>query len=61
MEKLANGVGTLHTTSEHVVSITNNFLRITHTVEHNYTSPSSTVRIQLHFSTLYVGHLQVVM
>jgi len=29
--KLANGVGTLHTTSERVVSITKNFfLRITH-------------------------------
>jgi len=36
------------------------FLCITHTVEHNYISPSSTVEIQLHVSTLYVGHLQVV-
>ena len=36
------------------------FLRITHTVEHNYISPSSTVGIQLHVSALYVGHLQVV-
>jgi len=35
-------------------------LCITHTVEHNYISPSSTVRIQLHVSALYVGHLQVV-
>jgi len=33
-------------------------LCITHTVEHNYTSPSSTVGIQLHVSALYVGHLQ---
>jgi hypothetical protein len=33
---------------------------ITHTVEHNYISPSSTVGIQLHVSALYVGHLQVV-
>jgi len=36
------------------------FLCITHTVEHNYISPSSTVGIQLHVSALYVGHLQVV-
>ena len=36
------------------------FLCITHTVEHNYISPSSTVGIQLHVSDLYVGHLQVV-
>ena len=36
------------------------FLLITHTVEHNYISPCSTVGIQLHVSTLYVGHLQVV-
>jgi len=35
-------------------------LCITHTVEHNYISPSSTVGIQLHVSALYVGHLQVV-
>ena len=41
-------------------SITNNFLCITHTVEHNYISPNSTVGIQLHVSALYVGHLQVV-
>jgi len=33
---------------------------ITHTVEHNYISPSSTVGIQLHVSSQYVGHLQVV-
>ena len=32
------------------------FLCITHTVEHNYISPSSTVGIQLHVSALYVGH-----
>jgi len=37
------------------------FLCITHTVEHNYISPSSTVGIQLHVSALYVGHLHVVM
>ena len=37
------------------------FLCITHTVEHNYISPSSTVGIQLHVSALYVGHLQVVL
>jgi len=36
------------------------FLCITHTVEPNYISPSSTVGIQLHVSALYVGHLQVV-
>ena len=36
------------------------FLCITHTVEHNYISPSSTVGIQLYVSALYVGHLQVV-
>ena len=33
---------------------------ITHTVEHNYISPSSTVGIQLHVSALYVGHLEIV-
>jgi len=38
----------------------NFFLCITHTVEHNYISPSGTVGIQLHVSALYVGHLQVV-
>jgi len=36
------------------------FLFITHTVEHNYILPASTVGIQLHVSALYVGHLQVV-
>jgi len=36
------------------------FLCITHTVEHNYMSLSSTVGIQLHVSALYVGHLQFV-
>ena len=36
------------------------FMCITHTVEHNYISPSSTVGLQLHVSALYVGHLQVV-
>ena len=35
------------------------FLCITRTVKHNYISPISTVRIQLHVSALYVGHLQV--
>jgi len=35
------------------------FLCITHTVEHNYISPSSTVCIQLHVSALYVGHFCV--
>ena len=44
----------------YVGSVTKNFLFITHTVEHNYISPSSTVGIQLHVSALYVGHLQVV-
>jgi len=34
-------------------------LCITRTVEHNYILSSSTVRIQLHVSALYVGHLQV--
>ena len=36
------------------------FLCITHTVEHKYISPSSTVGTQLHVSALHVGHLQVV-
>ena len=36
------------------------FSCITHAVEHNYISPSSTVGTQLHVSALYVGHLQVV-
>jgi len=36
------------------------FLCITHTFEHNYISPSSTVGTQPHVSALYVGHLQVV-
>jgi len=40
--------------------ITKNFLCITHKIEHNYISPSSTVGIQRHVSALYVGHLQVV-
>jgi len=35
-------------------------LCITHTVERNCISPSSTVGIQLQVSALYVGHLQVV-
>jgi len=43
-----------------VGSITKNFLCITHTVEHNYISPSSTVGLQLHVSALYVGHFQAV-
>jgi len=45
-----------------VINICHNkeFLCITHTVEHNYISPSSAVGIQLHVSALYVGHLQVV-
>ena len=33
-------------------------LCITRTVKHNYNSSISTVRIQLHVSALYVGHLQ---
>jgi len=36
------------------------FLYITHTVEHNYISSSSTLGLQLHVSALYVGYLQVV-
>ena len=36
------------------------FLCITHRVEHNYISPSSSVGIQIHVSALYVDHLQVV-
>ena len=43
-----------------VGSITKNFLCLTHTVENNYISSSSTVGIQIHVSALYVGHLQVV-
>ena len=35
------------------------FLCITRTVEHSYILPSSTVRLQLNVSALYVGHLQV--
>ena len=45
---------------EYKVNYTKEFLCITHTVEHNYISfSSSTVGIQLHVSALYVGHLQV--
>ena len=43
-----------------VGSVTKNFLCITHTVEHNYISPGSTLGIQLHVLALYVGRLQVV-
>ena len=51
-----------HIPGEHKFSTQHNkeFFCITHTVEHNYISPSSTVGIQLHVSALYVGHLQVV-
>jgi len=35
------------------------FLCITHTVDNNYISPSSTVGIQLHVSALYVSHLRL--
>ena len=45
---------------DHDLNKNREFLCITHTVEHNYISPSGTVGIQLHVSTLYVGHLQVV-
>ena len=38
-----------------VGSITNNFMCITHTVEHNYILPSSTVKIQLHVSAPICG------
>jgi hypothetical protein len=38
-----------------VGSIKKNFLCITHTVEHNCISSSSTLGIQLHVSALYVG------
>jgi len=41
-------------------TVTKSFLCITHTVEHNYISPCSTVGTQLHVSALYVGHHQVV-
>ena len=34
-------------------------LCITRTVEHNHILPSSTIRIQLHISTLYLGRRQV--
>ena len=40
-----------------VLSDNKEFLYITHTVEHNYISPNSTVGIQLHVSAIYVGHL----
>jgi len=43
-----------------VGSVTKNFLCITHTVEQNYISRSSTVAIELHVSALYVCHLEVV-
>ena len=43
-----------------VGSVTKNFLCITRIFEHNYISPSSTVRIQLHVLALYVGQFQVV-
>jgi len=42
------------------ININKKFLCITHTSEHKYISPSSTVGIQLHVSALYVDHLQVV-
>jgi len=46
--------------TEHKMCNNKQILCITHTVEHNYISLSSTVGIQLHVSALYVGHLQVV-
>ena len=52
-------IGTLKMEAERS-SVQRIFLCITHTVEHNYISPSSTVGIQLHVSAVYVGHLQVV-
>jgi len=42
------------------ILVNKELLCITHTVEHNYISPSSTVGIQLHVSALYVDHLHVV-
>jgi len=45
---------------EYLKEYCNKELCITHTVEHNYISSSSTVEIQLYVSTLYVVHLQVV-
>ena len=44
----------------HFIPENKEFLCITHTVKHNYISPSSTVGIQLHVSALYFGYLQVV-
>ena len=43
-----------------VGSIAKNFCILHNTVEHNYISPSITLGLQLRFSALYVGHLQVV-
>ena len=39
--------------------ITKNFCVLHNTVEHNYTSTSSALGLQLHVSALYVGHLVV--
>ena len=50
----------LYTVASVWIFINTEFLCITHTVEHNYISPSSTVGIQLHVSALYFGHLQIV-
>ena len=43
-----------------VGKVREDILCTTHTVEHNYISPSNTVGVQLRVSALYVGHLQVV-
>jgi len=52
---------TLHdTVPDHDLNNKKEFLCITHTVKHNYISPSSTVGIQLRVSALYVDHRQVV-
>ena len=46
--------------NDKTLPVTQNFMCITHTVEHNYISPSSSAGIELHVSALHVGHLQFV-
>ena len=53
-------MGSRITTFRYIIFSKKELLCITHTVEHNYISPSSTVGIQLNVSALYVAHLQVV-
>ena len=56
--------GTSHRVSDLIIfqhdeTYSQRILCIKRTVKNNYNSSISTVRIQLHVSALYVGHLQV--